>query len=228
MGELHIFDYLAKPPLPSVDESDIEKASTMSDEWLAYVDPNLPKGAPITGSFLMGGRFVDKEGRITDEYWVNPDFIPQQPKSAGMRFGSHFELVLWRTLKGYNNIDRFLASLSQAELFTPGSQGAPDKLWFENEPDGKRVLPVYSSQQFLPPDRYPWRTISGLEILEKVCPQEGTVIHFNPDGILSVGLSGAELNDLWAEWKKFDAMAKERTQAGQGMSTGQRTSRESR
>ncbi|SHE44523.1 SseB family protein [Streptoalloteichus hindustanus] len=221
MRELHIFDYLAKSPLPPVTEEAIEYARHHPGQWLSYVDPHLFPGAPVTTSFVLGARQIDDEGRLTDEIWINSNFIPQQPKTAGMTFANHFELVFWRAMTGYSNIDQFLNALQKATLITPGSPGAADRLWFDDEPNGDRVLPVYSSPQFLPPDRYPWRSISGLEILEKACPQESSVIHFNPNGNLSAGFAGSDMSRWWAEWKKFDAMAKERFQAEQGTSSTQ-------
>lgn len=206
MTELHIFDYLGRPPLPPVSEQDIANARQNPGNWFYYIDPEVSKDGPISPENVMSGRKADDAGNVTDEYWVNPDFIPK-PRTAGMTFANAFELVFWRTLEGYCDIAHFLYGLSRAELITVATSERPGMVPLHYENDGEYVLRAYTSAQFLPRDTNPWLRIpiSGMYILEQICPEENSIIHFNPDGGPSFGLSGPKMATWWEEFKTVDA-----------------------
>jgi len=208
MPELHIFDYLWRSPLPPATDQNTASAGRSPGGWQYYTDPTVPR-EQLSWASVLGGRAVDNEGNFTGETWVNPDFRPT-PQAAGMEFASPFELIFWRTLEGYANIEQFIAGLRNAELLTIGAPDNSSPYVLHDDGEGKRDLRVYTSAKFLPRDANPWlrQTITGARILEEICAQEDTVIHFNPDGGPSVGLSGENLSAWWAEWTRVDAELK--------------------
>lgn len=206
MTDLHIFDYLGGPPLPPVSEQDRANARSTPGAWFYYLDPAVSKDGPIHPENVMSGRKADDAGNVTDEIWVNTDFVPR-PETAGMQFANAFELIFWRTLEGYCPAAHFVDGLSTAELITVATPEQPGMVPLHYENDGERVLRAYTSAQFLPKDVSPWLRvpISGKYILEEICPVENSIIHFNPDGGPSFGLTGALIASLWKEYEIFEA-----------------------
>jgi hypothetical protein len=155
----------------------------------------------------MGAREIDAQGQFTGRTWVNPDFVPQQPITAGMTFANHFELAFWRTFKGYNTIGDFLTALSQASLTAVRSAADPSVLdYWPSDDSPASTLPIFTSAQFAPTELPPERLfpLTGHFLLDVICSQPGVNIQFNPGGNLTAGLSGSRLTTWWNEWKQAD------------------------
>lgn len=201
----HIYNYLVPMPLPPVNDNDRAMAKASPGDWLYYTDPSVPV-EQMTRELVIGGRKADEYGNVSDEFWVNPDYIPHPNTIRGEVFANPLELVLWRMMNGHNDVGTFIHALSQADLIIVRS---PD------DPDGRNGWPllppwnglgeslrVYTSPKRLPPDTNPWlqHTVSGRDVLEQVCPRDKVSVTFNPPHELGVTLAGALLAFCWDEW----------------------------
>ncbi len=208
MTDVRIFNRLGRPALPPISENDRATARRSPGKWFYYVDPAVSRDGPIFPENVMSGRKADDAGNVSEEYWMNDGFIPA-PSTAGINFANEFELIFWRTMKGYCRAGDFVRGLSGAELLAVALEDMPDKapLKYEGE---ERVLEVYTSAKFLPADTNPFLRISltGMYILDYICPIENTVIHFNPGGAPSMGLWGSMILSLWNELKEVEAQIK--------------------
>jgi hypothetical protein len=196
--EMNIHHHLNAPPLPPIDDEYRASARRRPGEWVYYVDPSLPPEAPKVVANIIGGREVGADGEFTGEFWVNPKFTPQ-PATAGVRFSTVFEVVLWRLAKGYIDLGEFMSGFAEAVLLTPAQPGNPAALRFDGRPGSPPMLAVFSSPQYFPPGELHWRRITGREVIDTLGTRDDVQIVFNPDGVLGVEFTGAELGALWRQ-----------------------------
>ncbi|MBF6062797.1 hypothetical protein IU500_13550 [Nocardia terpenica] len=202
--ELHISDYPGAymPVLPEPADEDFVWARANPGKWQYFTDPRADKSA-LQQANVIGGWLADDKGGFA-ERWLNPEFVPT-PQYARRDLASEFELVIWRLEYGFNNIGRFVDALSRSELHL---------VLPEDDPQGQRgwpllyrgedtVLEVYTSVGRLPKDVNPWlrRTVSGMDVLEQVCPLAGSWVLFNPgSGHSYIEMPGSQLAAWWREW----------------------------
>ncbi len=113
--EVHVDWYMAKSPLPEIDDKGIALAKTMPGEKVAYFDAKYPVETSDDLRTLQGFRVVGEDGTFTGEEWRNPGFVPH-PDTARTKFHTNFELELWRTITGYLTLGPFVRALAGAEL----------------------------------------------------------------------------------------------------------------
>lgn len=197
----HIGDYVATVQLPPPDGAAAELARQNPNSYLNYRDPALPPQAPTQPTDIVGGRRIDAAGRLTDEIWVNPDYRPQ-PATAGLRFDTEFELVLWRTTHGYNTIGQFIGALAGASLVAAGTRADPMPLDAPAQADGRWTVPVFTSPQFATEGTDVRRVLTGAQLLHAVGRRPGALVRFNPGTAQAIDLTGENLAAWWAEYRQ--------------------------
>ncbi|NKY26825.1 hypothetical protein [Nocardia gamkensis] len=212
MAKTRLYDFmepnLRREILPTPTDSDYAWARANPGKWRYLTDPNADKSA-IRKENVLGGWLADDNGGFAEQ-WVNPEFIPV-PESIHVEFTNDFELVLWRAIRGFNNIAWFIEAFSRSEFTMVLAADDPQgqRGWPFLSSKWGRTLDIYTSPVRLPKDVNPWlrRVVPGRELLEQVCPQESVWLSLNPGlsldlggGLLSPTIPGSDLTDWWREW----------------------------
>ncbi|WP_434581723.1 ADP-ribosyltransferase [Carbonactinospora thermoautotrophica] len=188
--------YLAESPLPPISDSDRERARDMAGQWFYYLDPywDGKDGSP-SKEHVMGARRVDANGHLTDEKWINPDFIPRP--EWGFRYETVFELPLWRLRAGYYTLGMFAEALAEAtELTTLADPTGPRQVRVVTDHTGHPAVRVYTSKRFEPSGPETLRQISGRELLGTFGHREDLTIKFNPGHEMTINITASYLLDF--------------------------------
>lgn len=190
--------------LPAVTDDDRQWARANPGKFQYYVDPDAGRnGKPRWPEDYRCGWGSDQHGQIT-RAWVNPDYVPG-PTNADMPLTNEFELVWWRVAHGHITFERFIELFSSHRFIMllpeddpTGARGWPTQMWH-----GKPEATLYSSAAQLPNDVNPWlrREITGVQVLQELCPKEGMGIHINPGKAgVAYTIPGTDFLDLWRQW----------------------------
>ncbi|WP_157574076.1 hypothetical protein [Nocardia jejuensis] len=205
---LHVFNFLARAPLPEPAPEDIEWSRHNRDDWRYFTDPHVDR-TQIQRHNLQGGMKADGRGGFS-EWWVNPDFTPTR-EYIGLDLTTEIDLALYRLLMGYRDIGEFMKVLADSTLHIVLSPSDPEgKQWPTYSLDGyDHVLDVYTSPAFLPPDANPWlrKQIDGGQVALNLSSREGTLIRFNPGTRLSGRLPGNDLLFWTCELAQAEAIS---------------------
>lgn len=180
--------------------ADVAWAQDNPGTWRYFVDPTVDQSTASEVN-ITGGWQAESGGGIRK--WLNPNFIPSS-EFAGRDIVTEFELVSWRLDYGFNNIGHFIDAFSRTELIIVLTEDDPagERGWpLRYGRDDKVGVDVYTSEARLPNDLNPWlrRKVSGLTILEEVCPQEGMSVLINPESTPFYELRGTAMLGWWDE-----------------------------
>src|SRR5262249_13153236 len=92
--------------LPAPTSADHDWARDNPGKWRYFVDPEVDPETSRWPEDCMSGWGSDDLGNLT-QVWLNPDFEPS-PETAQMDLTTEFELVLWRTTRGFADYDAFI------------------------------------------------------------------------------------------------------------------------
>ncbi|MEV5651607.1 hypothetical protein AB0L57_25435 [Nocardia sp. NPDC052254] len=179
-------------PAPTSDDHDWARANPGT--WRYFVDPHVDPETSRWPQDCMSGWGSDDYGQLT-RVWLNPDFEPS-PGTAHMPLTTEFELVLWRTARGFVDFETFIGTFADSWFLVAA---APDGVPTETR-DGVVFLIIYSSSAQLGEDMDPsrFRRVSGRELLVDVLPGKDFVVNINVrNGVL---FPAGGLVDLWRQW----------------------------
>lgn len=189
--------------LPEPGEKEFAWARANPGEWKYYADPRVAPES-FQRRNMIGGRRAGEDGGFA-EIWLNPAFVPTEGYS-GWEFANEFEVVVWRLTFGFNTVGHFIDAFSRSEfiLLRSADDPAAEQQWpLVRNRLGDLNLTIYSSAAKLPADTNPMlrRVVSGLDVLEQVCPMEDAWVLINVHAAPYQELSGANLLRWWREWQ---------------------------
>ncbi|MEG8182901.1 hypothetical protein GZH49_31020 [Nocardia terpenica] len=203
MGALGIFDHPCPPErvLPEPTARDREWAGAHPGRWLYFVDPTVDRWE-LARATVIGGRLADAVGGFA-AFWLNPEFVPTA-RYAGAELTNEVEWVLWRVNSGLDPIGRFVETFGRSVVLvvqTP-DDALVQRVWPLRPEGDRRVLHVFTSPGKVPAGVDPalLREVSGLDVLEQVCPHAGIRVHVNMGGVPDVRVDGSDLARWWGEW----------------------------
>ncbi len=204
-------DFDGETWVPEPTDADREWARANPGKWRYYLDPAVEESQARWPFNFMCGWPVNDSGEI-GPMWLNPDFVPV-PETADMELTSEFELVLWRTMRGFTAFGPFIDLFSRHRFLTllPDDDPSGQRGWPVREERYGPEMTVYTSPAQLPKDVNPWlrREVSGRELIEQVCPREGIRLNVNPGGQSMMSIPGEDLVDLWRQWLEHSPTAPE-------------------
>jgi hypothetical protein len=192
-SELDYDSYLAPSPLPPIDAEQVAAAKQQPGTRLEYYDPAMHPQGLKAGTSVQGWRYVDADGNFTGEEVRNPGYSPH-PDTLGFQPMSAFEMTLWRTAQGYNQVLTLVSGLFAVEVIAKGSVRGDDELHLEPGEDGVLTLDVYSTKDKLPENWSHWVPIAGEDLVLHLGRGADLMIQFNrgaesalrvPAGLLS-------------------------------------------
>lgn len=193
--EVHIDWYMAKSPLPEINDEGIALAKTMPGEKVAYFDAKYPVETSDDLRTLQGFRVVSEDGTFTGEEWRNPGFVPH-PDTARTKFHTNFELDLWRTITGYLTLGPFIRALAGAELMAMVN----DRGELEIRPNehGDATLDVYTSLSRVPSTWPHWKSLRGRDVIDHLGRGSHLGVQFNRNSRPRLRMPARTLAELWA------------------------------
>ncbi|OLR92912.1 type VII secretion system-associated protein [Actinokineospora bangkokensis] len=180
---------LPHPGLPPVTDGMRAAARQNPGGWIYCADPDVdPRyidGMPLP--VLLGGYAVAPDGTLSGETWVNDAYKPS-PRRRGLPGPQNeFEAVLNLVAAEWLPYEAALRAALDTDFLVGTAPGGGIAIL--QAPDGRNVLPVYSSPKYVPagpePQRTPLRAL--LPLLRDV-----TVV-VNPGGIIGIDLPGDAL-----------------------------------
>ncbi|QIS18817.1 hypothetical protein [Nocardia terpenica] len=203
MGALGIFDHPWPPErvLPEPTAREREWARAHPGRWLYFVDPTVDR-RDLARANVIGGRLADAAGGFA-AFWLNPEFVPTA-RYAGAELTNEVERVLWRVNAGLDPIGRFVETFGRSVVLvvqTP-DDALVQRVWPLRPEGDRRVLHVFTSPGKVPAGVDPalLREVSGLDVLDQVCPHAGIRVHINMGGVPDVRVEGSDLARWWGEW----------------------------
>lgn len=188
--------------MPPLTDADREWARANPGKFRYYTETGMKPGEARWPHDYVCGWGSDENGEI-NRAWLNPDYVPS-PEYAFQPLTNEFELVMWRTIRGHQTFERFIELFSRQQFITilpeddpNGERGWPIEMW-----NGKPEIRVFSSAAQLRKDVNPWlrREISGMQLLEDICPRPGMSVVVNPGEAAVMTIPGTDLLDLWRQW----------------------------
>lgn len=117
--------------------------------WLTFEDPAAPVDQPVASTAIQGGYEVTATGELTGRYKINAFYRPSE-QVAGLPLEASVDLVLWRTLHGYNPLGMLIDRLYQAELALYATEEGDQNLQITRDAEGLPEVTAFTSPPHLP------------------------------------------------------------------------------
>ena len=186
---------LGTNPLPELDEIRGQGVAGSKDPviiWDRAVDLSVSPAPPTHAE--RGRYWVDENGEISRSL-ANREYVPSV-ETAGFRFDSEFEVVLWRVLNGFNNLGHLADAFAATKFLVPAPE-ASDPLQLRIMPDPQdpelSLLQVGTSRAFVS-----WQqpyVLDGSAVLETLRARNPT-LEINPGTSFSKRFPGREFAQL--------------------------------
>lgn len=177
-------------PAPPITEAMRAQARQQPGTWIYVTDPAFAQTRNVPPWGVTGGYPVDKTGEIQPAFQPNPNYRPS-PLALGLAQPvNELEGALQLAATGYGSAEALLAVLAATEVVVPARKPQDNTVAIFQDKEGRSVIPVFTSDQRLPPDVTEWRTMPVTDLYSAL---PGRYLAVDPGARVSLTLPGEQV-----------------------------------